>query len=116
MWATFAAGDPWASMPTASITASGPRPSVRDLDRVDKLGGVVEVVEIDDIDHAVTARCETLRDQIDADDVVHAEMLATRHDMSPIGPRPSTTTDPSFGTAAYWTACHAVGSTSDRNR
>ena len=34
--------------------------------------------------------------------------------MSPIGPSPSTTTVPPSGTAAYSTACQAVGSTSDR--
>src|SRR3954454_3384307 len=37
-----------------------------------------------------------------------------RVDMSPIGPSPSTTTVPPRGIAAYSTACHAVGSTSDR--
>ncbi len=39
---------------------------------------------------------------------------AIRQDMSPIGPSPSTTADPPGGTAAYSTACHAVGRTSDR--
>src|SRR5689334_1583270 len=34
--------------------------------------------------------------------------------MSPIGPSPSTTTDPPSGTSAYSTACQAVGITSDR--
>jgi hypothetical protein len=35
--------------------------------------------------------------------------------MSPIGPKPSTTSDPPSGTSAYSTPCHAVGSTSERN-
>ena len=39
---------------------------------------------------------------------------AIRVAMSPIGPRPRTTRLPSAGTAAYSTACHAVGSTSER--
>jgi len=36
--------------------------------------------------------------------------------MSPIGPAPSTSTLPPSGIAAYSTACHAVGSTSLRNK
>ena len=39
---------------------------------------------------------------------------AIRVAISPIGPSPSTTSVPPSGTAAYSTACQAVGSTSDR--
>ena len=44
----------------------------------------------------------------------HRDACAIRVAMSPIGPSPSTTRLPPSGTAAYSTACHAVGSTSDR--
>ena len=37
-----------------------------------------------------------------------------RHAIWPIGPSPNTATVPPSGTSAYRTACHAVGSTSDR--
>ena len=39
---------------------------------------------------------------------------AIRVHMSPIGPSPRTSSVPPGGTAAYCTACHAVGRTSER--
>ena len=36
--------------------------------------------------------------------------------MSPIGPAPSTSSVPPSGTSAYFSACHAVGRTSERKR
>ncbi len=39
-----------------------------------------------------------------------------RADMSPIGPAPSTSSVPPSETSAYFSACQAVGSTSERNR
>ena len=42
------------------------------------------------------------------------QTLATRPDIVPIGPRPNTAAVPPSGIAAYSTACHEVGSTSER--
>ena len=99
-------------MPTASMTASGPRPSV--MSRIASPTSSPRS-QVDHLDAARRARVEPLRHQVDADDLLGAAVLRDRgghvadraeaeHDHAC---RPS-------GTSAYSTACHAVGSTSER--
>ena len=82
----------------------------------DRVGQVVVVLaEVDRLDAAPARALEPLGDQVDADHAPRPAVPARRGThMSPIGPSPSTTSVPPGGTAAYSTACHAVGRTSER--
>ena len=71
------------------------------------------VGQVDRLDVPRLRAGETLGHEIHADDtktLVRSDAAA----MSPIGPSPRTTTEPPSGMSAYSTACHAVGSTSER--
>ncbi|SLI28208.1 Uncharacterised protein [Mycobacteroides abscessus subsp. abscessus] len=111
--ATDPSGEPCASIPTASITASVPRPSVRSRMTSPRSASTAEK-SMTSMPRAATrdSRSGTRSTPITR----YPRWAATRHAMSPIGPRPSTVTEPPSGTAAYSTACHAVGSTSERYR
>ena len=106
---------PWASMPTASMTASGPRPSVSSRtaagDVVDGRSGRASRRR------ATAPRASRSGTRSTPITVPAPQVLGDRARPSRrSGPRPSTTTLPPSGIAAYSTACQAVGSTSDRYR
>ena len=112
--ASLPTGEPCASMPTASITASGPRPSVSsrtasptssscssrssDLDAVRSRARSSRSGTRSIADHRSTPRCSAIRGGHVADraEAEHRERAALA------------------GSSAYSTACHAVGSTSER--
>ena len=69
--ARLASGEPCASMPTASMTASGPRPSVSVADRADD---VVLLGRVDDRDAARAGPREPLGDDVGAEDLPGAQV------------------------------------------
>ena len=98
-----ASGDPCASMPTASITASAPRPSVRRARHRRCVPCRRRDVEVEHVDAAVAARSgQAFGHEVDADHRPRSpRWRAIRQAMSPIGPRPSTTRLPPGRTSAY---------------
>ncbi len=112
---SLATGAPCASMPTASITASGPRPSVSS-----RSASATSSCSRASSTSTPRARARASRSGTRSTPITRftPRWSATRHDMSPIGPSPSTASvEPPpfpFVTPAYSTACQAVGSTSDR--
>ena len=94
-WASLPIGEPWASMPTASITASGPRPPVVLADRG---GEVVVVLEVERVD-AVRAGARSRRSGTRSTPMTCStpRCWAMRVAISPIGPRPSTSTAAALG-------------------
>ena len=100
-------------MPTASITPSGPRPSVISRMIAGTSSCSEESIASMPWRRAISSRSGTLSTPI----TVSAPLWrAIRAHICPIGPRPKTATLPPFGIAAYSTACQAVGSTSERKR
>ena len=73
----------------------------------------VALAEVDDVDAVLARSGQPLVDEVDTENP-NVMRLAIRHAIEPIGPRPSTSSVPPSGAFAYSTACHAVGSTSDR--
>ena len=101
-------------MPTASITASGPRPSVSSRTAA-TTSTSLEDVEVEHVDAARSGPLEPLGDEVDADHVPDAAVAGDpRTPCRRSGRGRAPTTLPPVGTPAYSTACHAVGSTSDR--
>ena len=83
---------------------------------IEKRGVKVEIVSADhqnkpDVGSAIARRSGTRSIPTTRD---APRCSAIRADICPIGPSPSTTTVPPGGTSAYSTACHAVGTTSER--
>ncbi len=113
VWAILAMGEPCASMPTASITESAPRPSVRS--RIACLD-VVDVGGVDGLDAVAAGHLQPLGHAVDPDhptSLVDGDAGGHLADRAEAEDRPPT---PPSGTSANATACQAVGSTSDRNR
>jgi hypothetical protein len=109
--ASIASGDPCASMPTASITESGPRPAVASRTASTTSCCLVESITVTPRARARARRSGTTSE---AKTVRAPRWRAIRAAMSPIGPSPSTRTVPPSGMPAYCTACQAVGRTSER--
>ena len=100
-------------MPTASITASGPRPSVSS--RIGVAEVVVVLVEVEASTPRARGARQPLGHQVDADHLPapRCRAIAARHVADRAEPEHGDACRPS-GTSAYSTACHAVGSTSER--
>ena len=96
-------------MPTASITESAPRPEVKSCT-------IVGVIGTQSMTSAQYSRARVSRSSTRSTPITRQSPRcdAIRQAIDPIGPSPSTTSVPPLGTSAYSTACHAVGSTSDR--
>ena len=78
---------------------------------------VREVVEVDDLDAAVAHALRGAPARGRCRSRAVPAWAAMRAAMSPIGPRPTHAQRPAVrDVSAYLTPCHAVGSTSDRNR
>ena len=68
VWANLATGEPCASIPTASITDSAPRPSVRSWIASTETGA--DFAQVDGLDTALLGAGQSLGHQIDGDDPV----------------------------------------------
>jgi hypothetical protein len=95
--------------------ASGSRPR-RDIRLGAVANGGYDLIAVGRVDHldAVTARqFHALRHQIDPDHAAGPAMEGNATTHLADRPQPDTVTEPPRGTAAYSTACQAVGRTSD---
>ena len=92
-----ATGEPWASIPTASITASGPRPSV-----ISRIVPGRSSWSSRSSTSMPRPRTRSSRSGTRSTPITRLPRWgAIRVAMSPIGPRPSTTSVPPSGTSAY---------------
>jgi hypothetical protein len=108
-WTSFATGEPCASIPTASMTEPGPRPSVRSL-TCSPISSEYAWVSTPSIDADRSRRSGSTSIPITR----CPRWAATRAAISPIGPRPRIATVSPSAMSAYSTDCQAVGSTSER--
>ncbi|CAM5716641.1 hypothetical protein SGLAM104S_05482 [Streptomyces glaucescens] len=99
-WVSLAAALPCASVPTASITASGPRPSVSSRMAATSSFSLSKLFRSYVSTPRARARSSRSGTRSTPNTRPAPRTWATRQAMSPIGPRPSTATLPPTGMSA----------------